>query len=199
MTEDHEKIELLINQAFEDLGVSVGKLRATRDQFARAGVSLPPQYRDLYERIDRALVAAKKAYSENARAAHLGLKGEEVIGVYCARMGFADFVVDGGLDYLVPSWQQTVEEIERGYKGLVEEYMNDMDGRRILHEVWPLASADQASFYQARVDEADNKFFAATVPAEECILGGHNEARHGYRPEVDWWYYRVPKDKGPNW
>jgi hypothetical protein len=84
-----------------------------------------------------------------------------------------------------------------GYPGdMLEEYLNDMDGRRIIHEVWPLASAEQVAFYQSRLEEADKRFYAATVPAEACIWGETNEAKYGYRPDVDWRYYRVPEGIG---
>lgn len=45
---------------------------------------------------------------------------------YCKKKGFADFVVEGGLDYLVPSWERTVAHIARDYARMMkEEYLND--------------------------------------------------------------------------
>lgn len=122
-------------------------------------------------------------------------KGAEAIRGYCRRRNYADFVIEGGLDYLILRWERDVQEIATGYTGgMLDEYLNDMDGRRIINEVWPLASAEQVACYQRRLEEADKRFFAATVPAEACIWGEENEAKYHYLPEVNWWYYRVPKD-----
>ncbi len=126
-------------------------------------------------------------------------KGEEAIREYCRQREYADFVIEGGLDRLIRTWELVVKEIAGGYRSMVYEYINDMDGRRIIHEVWPLASSEQLFRYQGRLKEADKRFFEATVPVREGIWGAKTTAKKSYQPEIHWWYYRVPKDKGPNW
>jgi hypothetical protein len=126
-------------------------------------------------------------------------KGAAAIREYCERQQFADFVIEGGLDYLVTTWEATVREVVDGYQAMDLEYLNDMDGRRIIREVWLLASDEQRRTYQDRLTEADRRFEEATNEVPQCLWGAKNEPKHGYSPEVDWYYYREPKVKGPNW
>jgi hypothetical protein len=126
-------------------------------------------------------------------------EGPEVIRAYCDQRQYAVFVIKDGLEYLIPSWERNVREVEAGYQAMHEEYLNDMDGRRIISEVWPLASDDQREVYEDRLAEADRRFLAATTAVSNCIWGQETAARNGYTPEADWYYYRVPRDKGPNW
>ena len=79
------------------------------------------------------------------------------------------------------------------------EYLNNMDTRKIINEVWSLASDEQIDQYQERLKAADEVYFDSTVPSEECIWGSQNAAKYGYIQEVDWWYYHVPINKGSRW
>jgi hypothetical protein len=125
--------------------------------------------------------------------------GAAAIRAHCEQHGYADFVVDGGLDYLVRGWGQTVQSVVSGYRLTADDYLNDMDGRRILREVWPLASDELRQNYQDRLAEADRKFMQATDAVSECLWGAENEANYGYSLKDDWYYYRVPKLKDPDW
>jgi hypothetical protein len=118
---------------------------------------------------------------------------------YCRQRGFADAVVEGGLDYLIPKWERTVQKVVDGYQLYVDNYLNDMDGRRIIREIWPLASDEESRVYQDRLIEADRRFVEATDAVPHCLWGAKNEGKRGYTPEVDWYYYRVPKVRGPYW
>jgi len=108
-------------------------------------------------------------------------------------------VVDDGLDYLIPRWEGVVQEVVNGYDAMDLEYLNDMDVRHIIEAVWPLASDAQRGTYERRLNDADRRLLAVTEPVPECIWGVRNEAEQGYTRERDWYYYRVPKVKGPNW
>ncbi len=124
----------------------------------------------------------------------------DTIKDYCKKKGYADFVIEGGLDYLVPSWERTVAHIARDYSRMMkEEYLNDMDGRRILHEVLQIATEAQRKQVEARIKAADETYFAHTVAVDVCIWGERNEKKYGYSPQVDWWYYRGPKVRDANW
>jgi hypothetical protein len=126
-------------------------------------------------------------------------RGPEAIRRYCEKQGYADFVIDGGLDYLIPAWERGVQEVVEGYDAMDLEFLNDVGGRRIIREVWPLASDAQRRTYQDRLAMADRRFMEATDPVHECLWGVENEAKYGYTREADWYYYREPKLKGPNW
>src|SRR5690349_15137244 len=71
----------------------------------------------------------------------------------CRQRRYADHVILGGLDGLVERWEERVASIadsERlGY--LVEEYCNDLAGRRILWEVLPLATEEQRQAVTGRI------------------------------------------------
>lgn len=103
--------------------------------------------------------------------------------------GYAQHVIDRGiLDYLVPSWEATVDEIEKGYGDIIEEYTNDVSAREIIHEcqsLWPEAEREEI---RGRLSEADRRFIAATVPVEEPVW----RKAQGEREE-QFWYFRAPE------
>jgi hypothetical protein len=78
-----------------------------------------------------------------------------------------------------------------------ESYLNDMDGRRILEKVMPLAP-DQHRWSQ-RVREADAAFRRYVVPSEECIWGTQVAKKNGYSRQRDWWYYHRPAWEPEDW
>jgi hypothetical protein len=126
-------------------------------------------------------------------------KGKAAIQEYCKQRKFADFVIENGLDYLIPRWEKTVLRIKNGYTMTLDEYLNDMDTRRIINEVWSLVSDELIDQYQERLKAADEKYLDSTVPSEECIWGSKSAVKYGYSQEVDWWYYHVPISKGSRW
>ena len=126
-------------------------------------------------------------------------RGKIAIQEYCKQRKFASFVIENGLDYLIPRWEKIVLSIKTGYTLMRDEYLNDMDARRIIDEVWSLASDEQIEQYQDRLQAADKEYFDSTVPAEGHIWGIRNEMKQGHSKEHHWWYYRVPIDKGPRW
>jgi hypothetical protein len=122
-------------------------------------------------------------------------KGKEAIQSYCAERRFATFVIKDGLDYLVPRWEDTVLGIKAGYNLTFDEYLNDMDTRRIIDEVWPLASDDQIEQYRERLNETDQDYLSYTFPIQQCIWGD----KRGFDKERRWWYYHLPNKTGPRW
>jgi len=115
---------------------------------------------------------------------------------YCKQRGFSSRVCEGGLDYLVARWQKDVAEICAGYSALFDEYLDDMDGRKIIAELLPLASDSERAQVAALLPTLDAQFFEATRPTDSCIWGEHNAAKYGFHPDQDWWYYRVPANLG---
>ena len=113
---------------------------------------------------------------------------------YCERRGFSRFVCNGGIDYLLLRWSRIVAHVEEGYRGLIEEYVNDMDARRIISELLPIASDGERARVEAVIPALDERFLEVTVPVDSCIWGAKAAADYGYRPDHDWWYYRVPID-----
>jgi len=112
---------------------------------------------------------------------------------YCERNGFSERVLHGGIDYLVESWRQTTDQIFKGYRGLFDEYLNDMDTRRIISELMPIATDTERTRNLRPVSVLDGYFREATRPSKACIWGDDQAAKHGYDPDRHWWYYRIPR------
>jgi hypothetical protein len=113
---------------------------------------------------------------------------------YCEQRGFSSNVRDGGFAYLLDRWTKIVDQIETGYRGILYEYLNDMDARRIIDELATYATDDEWDEVEAVLPSLDERFHAATRPVEGCICGDHIATKYKYRADRDWWYFRVPTD-----
>ena len=111
---------------------------------------------------------------------------------FCLQKGYAQHVVEGGLDYLTTSWEKTCRQIAAGYSLGFDDFLNDMDGRRILDEVFQVATEEQKQSIQSRLKKADELFIASTAESVACIWGKANEERLGYLRGKNWYYYRIP-------
>jgi len=117
---------------------------------------------------------------------------------YLLKRGCADHVMQGGLEGLVSGWESTVSAVvDRTYHPYDEdEYLNDMDGRDILAGVLDAIPDAEAAPFRARINAADARFLASTVPTEECIWGVGNQRKHNWTHERQWWYFRRPASGG---
>ena len=111
---------------------------------------------------------------------------------HCEQRGFSSRVCEGGFGYLLDRWTKIVAEVETGYRRLFDEYLNDMDARKIIDELATYASDDEWAEVEALLPSLDDRFHAATRAVEACIRGERNAAKYGYRADQDWWYFRVP-------
>lgn len=96
---------------------------------------------------------------------------------YCEQRGFSSRVREGGFGYLLDRWTKIVGEIEAGYRGLFDEYLNDMDSRQIIDELATYASDDEWGEVEARLPSLDDRFHQVTRPIEACIWGEQNAAK----------------------
>jgi hypothetical protein len=124
---------------------------------------------------------------------------DDPVREHCRIRRYADHVILGGLEGMVERWENAVASIEQRSGYAVEEYRNSLDGRRILHEVFTLASADQQDVMRERVAAADDRFRSITSESAECVWGSTVAARRGYTREQHWWYYRWPRQIGEGW
>ena len=88
----------------------------------------------------------------------------------------------------------TVQEVVGGYTASFDEYLNDIDGRRIIDELLPLADATERAMVEASLPALDGSFIKATLPTSSCIWGEDVAQEHKYQPGRDWWYYRIPSN-----
>ena len=120
---------------------------------------------------------------------------------YLRSKGYAEHVVRGGLEGLVASWESVTKGLAEAKPEYVmyEEFLNDMDGRRILRECMELAAQDEVHAIEPRVAEADACFRENTLVVSLCIWGEDNAIKYGYTPTIDWYYYRRPRVIDDGW
>jgi hypothetical protein len=114
------------------------------------------------------------------------------IRTYLKERGCANHVVEGGLEYLVRQWESTARSVASHGQQEYYSYLNDMDGREILHGALPFASAGEKAEYTSRVERADALIRRHLRPVMKCLWGEEVEAKRGLSPSVNWWYFAVP-------
>jgi hypothetical protein len=117
----------------------------------------------------------------------------DIVRDYLQRQNYAEHVVRGGLEWLVGSWECVVGLAVAGKARDGDEYLKDMDGRRILEEALNTAPPEELETWLPRVRAADERIRPHLVPCEECLWGDDNAAKYGYTREHHWWYYPRPK------
>ena len=111
---------------------------------------------------------------------------------------YSDHVIRDGLEGLVQAWERTARTVSVEYDGMWEEWLNEVDGREIIHEVAHLTEGPDHSAFRMRIAKADELFKLATEMSE-CQWGAENEREHGWNRDRNWWYYRKPLRPGPHW
>jgi hypothetical protein len=109
--------------------------------------------------------------------------------------GVAERVLAGGLAGLVEAWERFAAELERGYTGGLDQWLNDVDVRDILDEALRAANGDERRALRRRVRLADLRVRDQLVPAGRCLWGAKNAAKHGWNSGRQWWYFLEPKTK----
>jgi hypothetical protein len=107
--------------------------------------------------------------------------------------GQADEILAEGAEGLVARWEQAAREAERErYPFGIEDWLNELDGRQLLHELASTVRGSVCDGLAARLAEADARVQAATVDAGACLWGDALADRMGWRPAREWWYWRRP-------
>jgi hypothetical protein len=127
--------------------------------------------------------------------ADLPMLGDEMIAAIC------ESVNGSGLAAQVGRWEGVAEGLAEAKPAYVmyDEFLNDMDGRRILRQCLELAGTAEAAPYQDRMAAADALFLSSTVATRHCIWGEVGAAQHGYTSKADWYYFRRPKVIDVTW
>lgn len=110
---------------------------------------------------------------------------------YLEARGCADFVVKEGLSGLVDRWDKTTASIERGYDGMLDEYLNDMDLRDILEDALDVVALPDDSPLRRRIASADARVKRSTVSCGP-IWGRDVAESEAMDPALQWWYFVRP-------
>lgn len=122
--------------------------------------------------------------------------GDDPVRRLLARRGYAQPVVDGGLARLVERWERVAEDTERGYSSTFDEWLDDMDGRRILDEALTVAVDPERAELVPRIEIADRRFARAVEPFGHCVWGRRNARLNGWSPATAPWYFVRPRILG---
>jgi hypothetical protein len=121
---------------------------------------------------------------------------DDLVRRFLRARGCSEAVVDGGTTYLFDQWQQTAASIERGYDGDVDDYLNDMDVRQILWDLWSYVSKRGTPRYDGRLLAIDERVRPLLVPARGCLWGESNATKHEWTAKRNWWYFTHPRRMG---
>ncbi|HRC56520.1 MAG: hypothetical protein IPI49_25765 [Myxococcales bacterium] len=120
----------------------------------------------------------------------------EDVSKFLRARGCPEFVIEGGLEGLLASWERFAAGLALGYTLGLEEYLNDLDTRQILADL--LLNVPAAAFVAMhRVAAADELVRTSTRPHAVCLWGADNAQRHGYTADHNWWYFAVPVQGNP--
>lgn len=93
----------------------------------------------------------------------------------------------------VARWAKIVEQLERGWRFDLDDWLNDMDLRQLIHDGWPLYGPDEKGEVEAAIRRADSHFLLHTVDAGKCLWGRKTAKRERWSATTNWWYFRKPR------
>ena len=120
---------------------------------------------------------------------------------YLRSQNYADHVIKGGLPRLLSDWESASQEVAKGNPAYImyEEFLNDMDGRRIIQECFELLTSEEQLPISEKLMKIDEEFKKGTIETASCIWGEENAKKYGYSRDVYWYYYRRPKVLDDSW
>jgi hypothetical protein len=116
---------------------------------------------------------------------------------YLKKRGLRADLVAGGLAGLLDRWAAVVASIRKGYDLTLDDYLNDMDLRQLIEDALPHATVRGHKQATVRLYELDEQVRALLKEHPRCLWGATAEARNGWTPEQNWWYFAVPRNPGP--
>ena len=126
------------------------------------------------------------------------MKSRDSVRYLLRRRNAPPNVVRGGLQSLLKRWEKTVAAVTAGYTLGSDDYLNDMDGRQLIHEALQVATDAQKSRISATLARIDADFLAASEPAAHCIWGPKAAAENRWTKDQNWWYFRLPRLATPD-
>jgi hypothetical protein len=120
---------------------------------------------------------------------------------YLRAQRYADHVIKGGLPRLLSDWESVAKEVALGNPAYImyDEFLNDMDGRRIIQECLGLLTPEEQLLISERLRKIDEQFKQTTTETRNCIWGEESAKKDGYSRDIHWYYYRRPKVIDASW
>ena len=112
---------------------------------------------------------------------------------YLSQKRYSPRVIEGGIPYLIDRWEATPDRIAQDLLSDRDEYLNEIDTRRILAEALAIADEAQRAALLPRLAEADRRFRSLVLTTDTCAWGALNAYRHGWTREHEWWYWTRPR------
>jgi hypothetical protein len=88
---------------------------------------------------------------------------------------------------LLAKWEAFARELHQGYRFGLDDWLNDVDVRRLIAE-----AGDLLPSHQRRLAAADARVRMATVPHDKCLWGTKNAQSQGWTEDVHWYYFARP-------
>jgi hypothetical protein len=92
---------------------------------------------------------------------------------------------------LLAKWEAFARELHQGYRFGLDDWLNDVDVRRLIAE-----AGDLLPSHQRRLAAADARVREATQPHDKCLWGTKNAQQHGWKPTTHWYYFARPACHG---
>jgi hypothetical protein len=122
------------------------------------------------------------------------MTSDDDVHVFLRERGLADEVVTDGAEGLVARWEQAAREAEREvYPFGIEDWLNELDGRQLLHDLGVALPDALGQGLAARLADADARVRAVTEPVSACLWGDSLAKRMGWKAAREWWYWRTPR------
>jgi hypothetical protein len=96
----------------------------------------------------------------------------------------------------VARWAKIVESLERGWRFDLDDWLNDMDLRQLIHDGWLLYGQEERGAVEEAIRRADSHFLLHTVDAGKCLWGRKTAKREKWSADKNWWYFRKPRKAG---
>jgi hypothetical protein len=101
--------------------------------------------------------------------------------------------VKDGLNYLIPQWRKFTNSVDENDGSTIDEYLNDLDVRKIIDTILPLLSEQERDRIISVIDFDDKQFISKTFEVKDCMWGQENEVIHGFTRQNHFYYYRAPQ------
>lgn len=124
------------------------------------------------------------------------METDDLIREFLRERGSPDYVVNEGIHGLVARWERFAESLDGEYEFGLDDYLNDLDVRQIIEEVFVAIPGARSGEVLQRVGRADVAMTARTRQRGRCLWGEDEALDRGWLPSRNWWYYLVPRNPG---